>query len=252
MDLDLKYADRKLDIDELGLKMYSYQVESICANIKQTAVRYYLYDERENAVYWGKKLVEAVLEYFFGEWRRKFGDPTIEIPDVRPSNREHLAKGGGNWLDKYRFGSAFASALGMWSELQTMSAFPNLERNRDKIEGKDVFLHYAVAGVLMGGPGDASCLERIEIVEEGSTKWHKIVIKTMMALVHKDTEAAQAGFSEYFKYYYRNQKSRDEFDFHLALEGTLLYHFAKKQGVELGVDDKALDHMIVFGANDDE
>jgi hypothetical protein len=83
-------------------------------------------------------------------------------------------------------------------------------------------------------------------IRSGSAKGPKVFAESLDAIAKKRTKEIDQRFAEQMKYYLRNQKKRDEMEYKLALDGTILYHLARRQGHEISMDDFSRDHLIIF------
>jgi hypothetical protein len=105
---------------DLGLNLCSHV--STCNNL---ALRYYLIGDQGRAERYGREVVPAALDYFFGPWRSHVETDEGTIDPSWWYDQE-------DWIDPFRFALCWGSLLGQLAEVKQLAAYPNEQRSKEE------------------------------------------------------------------------------------------------------------------------
>jgi hypothetical protein len=184
----------------------------------------------------GRRIVSTCLHYFFGDWRQNFlyydDDGGGAVPCDLPRSRTRLS-----WLDAYCLGLALALCLGDEAATDRLLEWPGRDLGfdegfRDKTRADNAYQIW-LASRLRGEP-EESTADLLEQALGSKRKRPKLLAPTAQALLAGDS----AGFTRSLTACLRNYRT-SELDPRLvrtamSVEGTALWHLARRRGLEVG------------------
>ena len=177
----------------------------------------------------GRKIVEACEHYFFGDWRRNFlyyGEPY----DWSKSRMKSVP-----WFDAYRVGLALALCLGDLAAADRLLGWSGRdlwfdEGTWDKTRS-DVAYQIWLASRLRGEPVESTD-DLLACALENRNVGTKRLVDASQALI----AGRSADFRLYLRLYLQSYRLR-ELDHRvvtaMSLEATVLWHLARRRGMEL-------------------
>ena len=185
-----------------------------------------------------KIVVQAVLEYFYGDWRN-----TQQTPDRKVGIEAW--KPFCLWYDEVQQSLPFSLALSDWDAVFKIAAYPSEDKLPEARTAKgETAWGWALITFLRGQPREA-----VEVflkkAESDKAKRPKLLCPVLRALIDNDAKQFEKTLLAYLTYYRKN-----EFKLHLtklvSLEGTTLYHLGRKQGFNVTLPENVADHVIRF------
>lgn len=177
-----------------------------------------------------RRLISTTVYYFFAAWRDQF-KYLLEDYD-RQSARSELP-----WIDGYRKGLSVALSLSDWESADKLVQWPGPDLPVD--EGsydrttQDNAYHIWLASRLRGEPESAYSEQRA-IVETSTRRRPKMLMTTADAMFANDSEGFAAALEKYLRHYRKNEfVVTGATDFGFCIEGAILWHSARRRGLEL-------------------
>lgn len=184
-------------------------------------------------------VVEAVLRYFYGDWRKRLPTPegTVGQDEWNPFCL---------WYEELMRSLPWACALGDWDAVRRMSQYPpeNKLPEAAKARGETAW-GWALVALLRGRERDL--IEHFLVrAESDKAKRPKLLCPVLRALLGSHADVFGKALSTYLAYYRRSEFERD-LDKLLALDGTTLYHLGRRRGFNVQLPGDVADHVIRFG-----
>ena len=177
-----------------------------------------------------RRLISASLYYFFGPWRDKF---KYLLKDYdRQSGRAKLP-----WIDAYRYGLDFALSLSDWESADQLLQWPGPDLPYDEgvweLTEQDQAYHIWLASCLRGEPESASSQQRA-MIEDGTRRRPKMLLVAADAMFASDAESFLTALEKYLRHYKKREFITGRgTDFGFCIEGAILWHLARRRGLEL-------------------
>lgn len=201
------------------------------------AASYYLLEDKANAAKFGRETVDAVLEYYYGTWR----ETALTDIGTRDSSWWH---NNAYWMDHFRQGLCWASAIGDWASAKKIADYPTDECKVDSgfaKEDKASFL--AVAHFVRGEP--ATNYQRyFQEIKNGKKEKSKRIAAVVEALQAKDGPSFQRSLEVYLDYFRKREFKRNALDNLLCYDGTILINIGKRAGMEFKTPRATEDYII--------
>jgi hypothetical protein len=176
----------------------------------------------------GRRLVAAVLYYFFGAWREKFTwmiGAAEQHPEELDRTRSRLEL---DWLSYYRHGLSVAASLSDWASADRLLKWPapdlKVDLTLDHTAEDNAYQIWLAA--RLRGESDSSVAGQRAQVERGRRRRPKLLLATADALLAKDHGGSSAALEEYLRLC---RKVPSEYDFGINPDGTTLWHFARRR-----------------------
>lgn len=200
------------------------------------AVEVYVAFGAENSKAAFQMVVDAALEYFFGDWR------TTQItPDGKTGQTawEPFCL----WYDEVQQSLPFAAALSNWEAMKRIATYPpeNKLPEAAKALGETAW-GWALVTFLRGQPRQR-VEEFLAKAESDTAKRPKLLAPVLRALLENNAVQFNRVFVEYLTYY-RKSEFKHRLSKLVTFEGTILYHLGRKQGFEIILPDNISDHVI--------
>ncbi len=200
----------------------------------------YLLDDYCAAKDWAKRTIEYADDYFFGAWR-----------DEVPSGNNHREPPSRIWHDLHsswvmplQSALVAASALGLWERAERFATYPREGiRENDGISAAcDSFWLYFCA-VLRGASQETVAKHSTAVLEQGN-KSDRLLLAFADAVRGADNKALQKAADEYFKHYKRVEAKKQYISSKLAMDGSMVLHWARHLGRTVVVPNEVRDHIF--------
>jgi hypothetical protein len=202
------------------------------------AVECYVEGEAQKSKDAAKLVIYAVLEFFYGNWRK-----TQPTPDGKVGQEEW--KPFCLWFEEVMESLPWACALGDWESVRKIAEYPPENRwpEANKARGESAWT-WALVTYLRGQPRKQ--VEHFLVrAETHKAKRPKLLCPVLRALLDNDAGQFEKTLLAYMTYYLKSEFKRDV-DKILALDGTTLYHLGRKQGFNVQLPENMADHIIRF------
>jgi hypothetical protein len=203
------------------------------------ALSFYYLGDHKNCRNYAHGCVRATWDNFFGEWRQttKTDDGKIDAPWWKKAM---------DWIEPLRYATMWGAAVGDWKGIEKLATYPDDEcaQGKEGAEAKNFYL--AVACHIRG---DSS--QRIGAYLQQATEGHAKRIRLLAQLfqaIRTDDSLANNALNEYLKYYKRRTYPNKLFDTYISIDGSLFYHLAKHNGIELAVDPQFVNYIVCLDA----
>jgi hypothetical protein len=186
---------------------------------------------------YGKQSLDATTEFFFGSWRETFVTEDGH-PDPKFWKREF------QWMDAFEGALFWGSVLGDWELLEKVGAFPEPDSNIStgfKPQDRDLYL--ALGAFLFHAPEEVT-ESKLQKAAAGPKKSCKLVVEIIRACVVRDPKSLQKAYDDFLKYYKKSEFPKEDITKKISIEGTLFFHWARKEGLELRVSPEYSDHIV--------
>jgi hypothetical protein len=195
----------------------------------------------------GRRIVSTCLHYFFGDWRQNFlyydDSGGGAVPCDLPTSRTSLLM----WLDAYCLGLAVALCLGDEAATDRLLEWPGRDLKFD--EGywdrtrADNAYQIWVASPLVG-EADKSTADLLEQALGSKRKRPKLLAATAQALLAGDSAGFTRSLTSYLRNYRTSELNPRLYRTAMSVEGTALWHLARRRGLEVGGIPEDLMLMI--------
>jgi len=227
---------RRLELEGKGQTEYIKQ--DYVFDCAMAVMRRYLVDDYQEAREWAEQLLDYAEEYFFGRWREE-----VPLPGGKPPSREwrDLRE---SWVMQMQAALLCSAALGDWDRFHKFAGFPRDDIREDEgiSAACDAFWLY-FCGLVRGRPRDEIESFRERVFKEGK-KLDKLLVAFVEGVVEGDDQSLQEAADAYFKQYKRTQAKKDYISSKLALDGSIVLHYARHLGREVSVPEKVRDHIF--------
>ncbi len=194
----------------------------------------------------GRRIVSACLHYFFGDWRQSFlfydDQGCGAVPCELPRSRTRLG-----WIDAYCLGLALALCLGDEAATDRPLEWPGRDLGFD--EGywdrtrADNAYQIWLASRLRGEPAESTA-DLLEQALGSKRKRPKLLAATAQALLAGDSAGFTRSLASYLRYYRTSELNPRLLRTALSVEGTALWHLARRRRLEVGEIPENLMLMI--------
>ena len=186
----------------------------------------------------GKLVVQAVLDYFYGDWRERLPAPdgTMGHEGWKPFCL---------WYEEVMRSLPWACALGDWEAVRRIAEYPpeNKFPEAARAAGETAWA-WALVAFLRGKPRKE--VERFLVkAETHKAKRPKLLAPVLRALLNDDAAEFNETLLTYLAYYRKSEFKR-ELEKLLTLDGTTLFHLGRKHGFNVQMPDDVADHVIRF------
>lgn len=183
-------------------------------------------------------VVDAVLAYFYGDWRS-----AQATPDGKTGHEAW--KPYCLWYDEVQQSLPFAAALSDWKAMKRIAEYPpeNKLPEAAKARGEAAW-GWALVGFLRGQPR-SRVEEFLKKAEDDQAKRPKFLVPVLRALLDNDGDQFSRTLAAYLAYY-RKSEFKHQLGKLVTLEGTTMYHLGRKQGFEVELPENVSDHVLRF------
>lgn len=205
------------------------------------ALKYLLLEQFSEVREAAREVVLSAEEYFFGEWREIL--PTGNAGD-EPPNPEYFHRYAA-WAHELYTGSVlWAMCLEDWECVKRLSDYVTrvCELNIDQSKENRAWL-LILAAVLRGESIDGFQEEREQIVS-GRSKREKLLLNLLEAILNPDSADLGCATKEYFKYYRQVENKRHSITSKVAIDGSILVHFAERVERPLPIPATMEDYVV--------
>ncbi|MEM9251916.1 MAG: hypothetical protein AAGB29_06160 [Planctomycetota bacterium] len=245
-----------LDYNDNISRFYEYQKQMLSLDSDSRRIRDFLWSLEGRAWYaafgawslgrrdiareWALKNMEVVEEIFFGEWQDRVGSGNYgkELP-----NREYWRRVQA-WKSYIEHALLWGSVLGQWDRLAKITAYlpDDIGADIDQSDENRCWL-LLLAGVVSGRNyhelgGFSQCVLNGKKVRERLLFW------TLDAILEQASEQASDYLNDYTKRYFKVEYPRHDISTKIALDASVLVHWAEYSDVELQVPDKLEPHIV--------
>jgi hypothetical protein len=184
----------------------------------------------------GRWIVSVCLHYFFGDWRQNFpyydDQGAGPVPCDLPRSRAKLP-----WLDAYCLGLALALCLGDEAATDRLLEWPGRdvkfdEGYWDRTRADNAYQIWLASG-LRGEPAKSTA-DLLEEALGSKRKRPKLLAATAQALFAGDSAGFTRSLTSYLRYYRTSELNPRLIRTALSVEGTALWHLARRRGLEAG------------------
>ena len=210
-------------------------------NVGETAryaIEVYLGGNTETSKRIAKMVVDAVLLYFYGDWRNH-----LKTQNGESGHEAWLLRC--LWYDEVHRSFSFAAALSDWDAMKRISQYPPEEKLSavDKARGETAW-SWAIINFIRG-ESKARVEKFLKMAEDDKSKRPKLLCPILRALMNNDATAFEKTLLAYLCYY-RKSEFKHELLKMVALTGTTLYHLGRKRGFKVTLPENVADHVIRF------
>ena len=190
------------------------------------------------AVAAAKKCVQAVLDYFYGDWRERL--ITMDGQKGETAWRKECL-----WLEEVQRSLPFASALSNWEAVKRIAAYPpeDMFPEAAKAKGEGAWGR-AVLSYLRGEPRNK--IEAFIAKAESKKTKRLILLGPVLRTLMDQHERKFADALLAYLAYYRKSEFKTELDKAIALDGTTLYHVGRKVGLTVQLPEGIAKHVVRF------
>jgi hypothetical protein len=202
------------------------------------AIETYLDGNESAAKTQARLVVHAVLQFFYGDWRNQLKTPKGE------TGHEAWQKVC-LWYNEVHRSLPFAAALSDWEAMKRIAEYPPEDKLPavDKARGETAW-SWAIVDFIRG-ESSTKVEKFLKKAEDDKAKRPKLLCPVLRALMNNDAAEFEKKLLAYLVYY-RKSEFRNELMKLMALDGTTLYHLARKQGFNVKLPENVADHIICF------
>jgi hypothetical protein len=202
------------------------------------AICYFLQGKTKEAGEFGREAVSAVLDYFYGDWRKEV---ETEDGDIDPAWwGAHLL-----WIDPFREALCWASALGDWPAVEKLAQYPSDSSSRDHTT-EDRAAYLALASLLRGEPAKKQAPYLAEIGRRKKAK-PNLLAEVFCALQANSSARFQTTLAGYLDHFRKSEFNRKRLDRLLCLDGTTLLNLGVRRGLQVAIPAPVEAHIVRFG-----
>ncbi len=200
------------------------------------AVEAYLESNVEVSNSASQTVVRAVLDYFYGDWRKK-----LVAPDGKTG--QEAWNPFCLWYEQVMESLPFAAALSDWESVKRIAAYPpeNKLPVAAKAKGETAW-GWALISFLRAAPR-RQVEEFLAKAEGDKAKRPRLLCPVLRALLDNDCTRFEQALLDYLTYYRKSEFKRIVGKI-MSLEGTTLYHLGRKQGCDVNLPERMADHVI--------
>lgn len=181
-------------------------------------------------------VVDAVLAYFYGDWRS-----AQTTPDGKTGHEAW--KPYCLWYDEVQQSLPFAAALSDWKAMKRIAEYPPENKLPEAAKAKgETAWGWALVSFLRGQPR-SQVEEFLKKAEDDKAKRPKLLAPVLRALLDNDADQFNRALTAYLTYF-RKSEFKQQLGKLVTLEGTTLYHLGRKQGFEMELPAEVADHVI--------
>lgn len=203
----------------------------------RVALCYYLLEDILNARSYAREVVEDVLEFLYGDWR-KTAKTDLKIADPGWWQKHS------SWMMPFQVGILWASALGDWKSLRRMAEFPQLDVDVSPGYTKaDRDYYLAIACYLRDGENAeiAPLAARIQ----GETKLKpQLLLRVLQGIRRQKESAFNEALSAYLRYFRKSEFRKRMLTSLFAIDGTFLINLARYKGLRVAYPLEYEDYVI--------
>lgn len=187
----------------------------------------------------GRRMVAAVVYYFFGPWRDKF---TYMVGDYQQYPEEFdraRARAKLPWIDYYREGLTVALSLSDWQSADRLLGWPGPDLKDD--HGLDDWttednLYQIWLAARARGEKEASVAQERARIERSTRRRPKMLMAAADALLANDQRAFSSALEKYLRHYRKNnlrpaELSRGQVNLDISTDANTLWHLARRRGL---------------------
>ena len=206
------------------------------------ALKEYLLGNDSNVIAVANEIAIAAEDYFFGDWRRIIPGGKPDAPPDPEFWRKHAG-----WSDHLRGSVMWLSSIDEWNTVERLAAYPNDEISLDcsQTEINREWL-LVLFGVLSGKTIDKDLTKHVKKIRDGSKKREKLLLALLEAIIADDETAMVESSKEYFKYYRAVERRPQLITSKVAIDASILYHYARHLGRTMPVPKSGLPHLIIL------
>ena len=186
----------------------------------------------------GAEIPGLAVEYFYGTWRGEFGE---KLSPERA--RREL-----DWIEPFRQGLMAALYFDDEANLARLLEWPGEdladdEGTTDRTPGDRAFYTVLARGLRGAGAehGPTSFLGR----SIGRRRRPKLLTAVVDALAAGDGAAARGALAAFLRHYRKAEFRQDRVDFVVSVDGTILWHAARRRGVGVGAMPGVLKDLVL-------
>lgn len=200
------------------------------------AIEVYVVHGSKQARQASQLVVDAVLAYFYGEWRN-----IQATPDGKTGHEAW--KPYCLWYDEVQQSLPFAAALSDWNSMRRIAEYPPENKLPEAAKAKgETAWGWALVSFLRGQP--RSLVEGFLKKAEGDkAKRPKLLAPVLRALLDNGANQFNRTLTTYLAYF-RKSEFKQQLGKLVTLEGTTLYHLGRKQGFEVDLPENVADHIL--------
>jgi hypothetical protein len=200
------------------------------------AIEVYVVDGGKKARLACQMVVDAVLAYFYGDWRN-----IQATPDGKTGHEAW--KPYCLWYDEVQQSLPFAAALSDWTAMKRIAEYPPENKLPEAAKAKgETAWGWALVSFLRGQPR-SRVEEFLKKAEDDKAKRPKLLAPVLRALLDNDADQFNRTLTAYLAYF-RKSEFRQQLGKLVTLEGTTLYHLGRKQGFECELPENVADHVL--------
>jgi hypothetical protein len=202
------------------------------------AIECYIEGEAQKTKEAAKLVVHAILEFFYGDWRK-----TLRTPDGTIG--QEAWKPFCLWYEEVMRSLPWACALEDWAAVRRIAEYPseNSFPQAAKVGGETAWC-WALVTFLRGQPKEQ--VEHFLVKAEAyKVKRPKLLCPVLRALLDGNAVEFEKALLAYLAYY-RKSEFKTDLNKVLTLDGTALYHLGRKQGFNVALPENVADHVIRF------
>lgn len=202
------------------------------------ATEYYLLEDRKSAAKYAAEVVPAVVEHFFGDWRR------TSKADGGPHD-PMFWKRSEAWMDHFASALGWGSALGDWEGLRKVAEYPDDDCPDDDCpddgEPSRKALYRAFGSYLLGRPGPQT-LKHLEAASR--KKSSALAAEALRRVEAKDTKGFERAIADFLKHHRKTKFPLDQLTDAQSRDATFLVHLAEREGLKFDVPEPYQDLLI--------
>jgi hypothetical protein len=227
-------SEKEIASGKAGKTHYDFNV----ANWSRVAIGRWAQHRDKESLEAARSCINAVLEYFCGEWRERVTAPNGK---TGTNNWEPYCL----WYEEVQCSLPFASALLDWEAVRKIAAYPPEDKLPEAAKAKgETAWGWALITYLRGEPRKK--VEAFVAKAEGEkAKRPKLLAPVLRALMDEDAKKFAETLLVYLAYY-RKSEFKTELDKAIALDGTTLYHLGRKLGFKVELPEAIANHVIRF------
>ena len=209
--------------DDLGVDM-----RMLASALSGVAVRYYLLDDFDKAREYGSRVLPAVLEYFWGNWRTK---ARTDLGTIDPT-WWHTTE---SWMSLFGSALLWGSVLRDWASLRDAARYPDDRSGLDTVDATPALRKlYIEIGKHLRGEAVEACAAQVGKLQ-GST-WHGtyVLARCLDAIAQRENRMFQKSIDEFFRCRHMRKSSNNVTDT-ISMEGTFMLNLAQHEGINTDI-----------------
>jgi hypothetical protein len=203
---------------------------SLMSGYKNIITRRYLADDHAICREYTPKLLNAVQEYFFGDWKQKqkTGDGVID-----PEWWRRLS-----WMSYYDAALCWGSAIGDWKSLKQLAKYPDERCGRDTLDGPvarwrlliDISRH-------LRGEEVSSAAKAVSKLTGAKWRGTAVLAEALDGINAADAPAAEEALNRFFALHHKRKKTHDVTD-SVSFPGTFMLNLARYRKLNVTLEPK--------------